>query len=169
MTLGDRIVVMSNGLVQQVGPPLEVYRRPANRFVASFVGTPPMNFLDGTLEFRGTTLSFVDASRAIVLEVPPGGSDLRRSHAGKPVVLGLRPQSLREGDTAPGRTVVLTVHVVEPLGDTMDLFCSAPGHPRITARIPARAGVEPGKTMSFVCDMDQAHLFEPGEFGRALV
>jgi multiple sugar transport system ATP-binding protein len=173
MTLGDRIVVMSKGLVQQVGPPLEVYRKPANRFVASFVGTPPMNFLDGTLQRRAQALYFVGAGafidgQGITLAIPESRGAALAQFADRPVVMGLRPQALREGQPPPGRGMTLTLNVVEPLGDTMDLFCSSPAVPRLVARVPARSDVVPGRAVTFVVDMEQAHFFEPGEFGQAM-
>src|SRR5947207_651100 len=88
MTLGDRIVVMSRGVVQQVGPPLEVYRRPANRFVAGFIGSPPMNFLEGRMEGG----DFVEGRNGGVRMALPG----RSARAGADLVLGFRPQTLRE-------------------------------------------------------------------------
>jgi multiple sugar transport system ATP-binding protein len=174
MTLGDRVVVMSKGVIQQVGTPLQVYRAPANRFVASFVGTPPMNFIPGTLLREGADLFFHDG--------PPGPEAMRlrvsRAHAprlwpnaDRDVVLGLRPPSLREAPEgeAAGRTVPLNVQVVEPLGDTMDVFGSSPRGQRLVARVAAREGLSAGTLRAFEPDMESAYYFEPGEFGPSLL
>ncbi len=175
MTLGDRIVVMSKGLIQQSGPPLEVYRRPANRFVAGFVGTPPMNFLDGRLESTGGGLSFIEGSSdphgtPYTLSIPASRSAAFAPFTGKNIVLGLRPQMLRElsGEPVHGRDWLLPVRVVEPLGDSMDVSCGTPKHPHLVARISANATITAGSAAVFTLDADAVHFFEPGEFGLAL-
>src|SRR6185295_4558645 len=114
MTLGDRIVVMSNGLIQQVDTPLDVYNKPANRFVAGFVGTPPMNFIDGTIVRAAAGLEFVEkASPGQRLAIPPARTAALQPFIEKPIVLGLRPQHL--SDSAEGRASLdLQVEVVEP-------------------------------------------------------
>ncbi len=172
MTLGDRVVVMSKGVIQQVGTPLEVYRRPSNRFVASFVGTPPMNFISGTLVRDGADLFFLDG--------PPGPDAMRlrvsRSHAprlwphaDRDVVLGLRPPSIREAGPGADSTLSLNVQVVEPLGEVMDVFGASQRGMRLVARITPREGLNAGSRHAFAPDMDSAYYFEPGEFGPSLL
>jgi multiple sugar transport system ATP-binding protein len=169
MTLGDRIVVMSRGLIQQAGSPLEVYRRPVNRFVAGFVGTPPMNFLEGRLARTGDDLTFVEGDgediNALRLRIPAAKSGALANHAGKPVVLGIRPQAVRDGAGQPHETATLAVRVIEPLGDAMDVSCRTSRGTPIVARVPAHSGVNAGAPASFHVIMDEAHVFEPGEFG----
>jgi len=180
MTLGDRIVVMSGGLVQQTGPPLEVYRRPENRFVAGFLGTPPMNFLDGTLErssgagpvvFRADTPGLVDEPYTLALAAAQ--SSQLTGAIGQRVVLGFRPQALTPMPAIPSGTGsprgwVFELLVVEPLGDTMDLICQTPRADRIVARVAAADGFAPGTTIRLLLDPSKVHLFAPGEFGEAL-
>ena len=155
MTLGSRIVVMSGGVIQQVGSPLSVYRRPVNRFVAGFLGTPPMNFVEGTVSgglFEGGGL-----------RVPlgtGGGSDGSRT-------LGIRPESITP-QSADSGGVELTVEVVEPLGDRMDLYCRTSTGVRLIARVPASEDLHPGERATFALDVGAAHLFEPGELGERL-
>ena len=173
MTLGERIVVMNNGVVQQDGPPLEVYNRPCNRFVGAFVGTPPMNFVDGTLEKGPAGLEFVEGhapeAGSVRLAIPAPRRAALEAHAGKPVVLGVRPQHLRENTGGPaGARLEVDVRVVEPLGDAMDMTCSTRRGTRIVARVPAREDARPGDTVTLAADMERAHLFEPGEFGAAI-
>jgi multiple sugar transport system ATP-binding protein len=162
MTLGDRIVVMSGGRVQQVGPPLDVYRRPANRFVAGFIGTPAMNFLSGTCSER----VFQEAGApGPGLPIPPGAAGA----PGREIVLGVRPQALRL--SAAG--LPATVQVVEPLGDVMDVTCTSGAGTKLVARIPAGADVSPGQSV-FLSALDDGggragvHFFEPGESGAAI-
>jgi multiple sugar transport system ATP-binding protein len=168
MTLGDRIVVMHNGVVQQDAPPLEVYNRPRNRFVAAFVGTPPMNFIDGTLESGGQGVEFVEGhtpgAASVRLALPAGRSQALAGFLGRPAVLGIRPQHMREG----AGSVACEVRVVEPLGDTMDLTCTTARGTRLVARVAARTDVVPGQRVTFGVDMQRAHVFEPGEFGAAV-
>ncbi len=178
MTLGDRIVVMQGGIIQQADTPLEVYRRPANRFVASFVGTPPMNFFEGRLVKRADGLAFVetDASPGIMAPLTFGlGVERSRAladHAEKSVVLGLRPQGLRSVGSGAGPGVDFVVRVIEPLGDLMDVSCASASQANIVARVsaPAFGGVElkVGRPARFEIDTEHTHVFEPGEFGRRL-
>jgi multiple sugar transport system ATP-binding protein len=171
MTLGDRIVVMSRGIIQQAGPSLEVYRHPANRFVASFIGTPPMNFFEGTLRQGSGGLVFSEGSqdadgRPYELSIPPGRSEALLGHVGKSVVLGVRPQMLTEaGEPMAGRTWKVPIKVVEPLGESVDVMCGTPKHERLVARIPARDGLTPRLLLHLHFDMERVHFFEIGEFG----
>ncbi len=93
MTLGSRIVILKDGRIQQCGAPLAVYNRPVNRFVAGFIGTPPMNFLQGRLEGDGGTVCFVGDIGRVVM--PPDSADKLKSCCGRTVVLGVRPEHLR--------------------------------------------------------------------------
>jgi multiple sugar transport system ATP-binding protein len=163
MTLGDRIVVMDAGRVQQVGPPLEVYRRPANRFVAGFIGTPAMNFLTGVCSER----VFVEAGRpGPGLPVPMGGAPA----PGREVVMGVRPQALR----LAGAGLPVEVRFVEPLGDVTDVTCVSGAGTRIVARVPAGMAASPGQRVFLSALGDEGggpggvHFFEAGEAGAAL-
>jgi multiple sugar transport system ATP-binding protein len=174
MTLGDRIVVMSNGLIQQAGPPLEVYRNPVNRFVASFVGTPPMNFLEGELQRRGDSVVFIEGSndpsgKPYELPAHPARAAALAAHIGKPIVLGIRPQMFIMPDAQSPATMRVRVNVVEPLGDTVDVAFSTAKQPLLVARLPARGNPPPaGQDMTLEVAMDLVHYFEPGEFGKKL-
>ncbi|MDX2147029.1 MAG: sn-glycerol-3-phosphate ABC transporter ATP-binding protein UgpC [Planctomycetota bacterium] len=194
MTLGDRIVVMSKGLVQQVGSPLDVFRRPVNRFVAGFIGTPPMNFLAGVLQRDASSLRFVETVTnaagsspasaapslpAASIPLPPERAQALAGQEGKPIVLGVRPHMLVDAASrshaapapapASAAPLDLLVKVVEPLGESMDVSCASAGHGHVVARVPSRAGVSPGQSMRFHVLTDEIHFFEPGEFGRNLL
>ncbi len=172
MTLGDRIVVMSDGRIQQVDTPLHIYRRPANRFVAAFLGAPPMNFLSGTLAERDSAIFFEFA------DVPPlrmlARHDIAlRPHIGRPLVLGFRPSAVSESAVGKfegqGNTLRLHAALVEPLGETMDVSCSTPKGQPLMVRVAARDDFPVGKAVDFHVDMDHVHVFETGEFGRNLM
>jgi len=166
MTLGDKVVVMSDGLIQQADAPLDVYNTPANRFVAAFVGTPPMNFIDGNLVAADGRVWFEGGGVRIAM----AGDKGRRvaEHAGQPVALGVRPDGLylaaNEHANDPDMTIDVTVGVVEPLGSMMDLFCTTDQDHRLVARVKARP-IDWQSRVTLHVDMDQVHVFEPGTYG----
>ncbi|MFM9956858.1 MAG: ABC transporter ATP-binding protein [Phycisphaerales bacterium] len=182
MTLGDRIVVMSAGRIQQVDTPLNIYRRPTNRFVASFLGAPPMNFVEGKLVREGGGPVF-DGGEGLRLRMTAHASDRLMSggHEGKPLVMGFRPSAMSEqaigkfaGPPGGGNSVTLRSETVEPLGEKIDVACVATGGgvggggKRLMARIDAREHFPINEAVTFYLDMDHVHVFEPGEFGRNL-
>jgi multiple sugar transport system ATP-binding protein len=170
MTLGDRIVVMRDGLVHQRGAPLEVYQAPANRFVAGFVGTPPMNFLSGTLASGNGQVFFDEGSFRVRL--CDAHAAAVRGWVGRDVVLGIRPEAM--GAAGQGRfagednVLPVQVGVVEPLGEKMDLYVSTAKHPNLVARVDAQRGLQAGHQIRLHVDMARVHVFEPGEAGANL-
>ncbi len=168
MTLGDRVVVMSDGLVQQCAAPLTVYNQPANRFVAGFLGSPPMNLVQGHIVGEGDGLRFQGGGLSLALTSEQARAVVDRVQG--TAVLGVRPEAftLADGDAGgPMRAVELRVDVVEPLGDVMDVYLYTSEHERVIARLKAQPLAEGGK-VSLHVDMTRTHLFEPGEHGRNL-
>lgn len=164
MTLGDRVVVMNSGIVHQVATPFEVYERPVNRFVAGFVGTPPMNFLEGRLLRNGAGLYFDDGESR--LRLAPDMAQRLAGRVDRPVVLGIRPECLRVGGgEAEGARLDVRIGLVEPLGDRVDLHCGTGRHPRIVCRTDPRCPAKEGERVSLRVDMERVHVFEPGEEG----
>jgi ABC-type sugar transport system ATPase subunit len=152
MTLGHRVAVMSEGRVQQVAPPLTLYREPVNLFVAGFVGSPPMNLIPGTVTeggFRGAGIELPGAR-------PPRG-------VGGPVVLGVRPHDLRcERDGREG-SVAGTVELVEPLGSETILHVAAAGADRtLTVVVPPERAPARGERVFLVFPPGRLHWFEGG-------
>ena len=150
MTLGDRVVVMKDGLIQQVGPPLEVYRRPANLFVATFIGAPAMNLFEGS----------IDASTRLFhgpggITIPLGDSDLP-SVSDQAITLGIRPQHLEPAANG----IDLTVRICEPLGDETDVMLDGPGGSNFTARLKLDAVPAPGSSMTLGPKPGGLHLFD---------
>jgi len=161
MTLGDRVVVMKDGYVMQVGPPLEIYRHPVNRFVAGFLGTPPMNFMHGTLRQDGSAMLFDDGAQRIA--VPAWARDDLQGKVGSPVVLGVRPEAI-SAEPYPGQSdnaLTMRVNVVEPLGDRMDVYLSTEQHPHVVARVEADSTTEPDTSMTVDLNTERVHFFEP--------
>lgn len=167
MTLGDRVVVMKDGVVQQAAGPLEIYDRPANRFVAGFVGTPPLNFLTGRIAGENGHLYFCKAKTR--LRLPERLYSSLAGREGSLVVLGVRPQSLSdqsEGKFAGEENVLYaTVLVTELLGDKMDVFAQTSDDDRIVCRVDAHRSLKEGERVSLHVNMDQVHVFEPGDEG----
>lgn len=163
MTLGDRVVVMNDGLIRQCDSPLTIYRSPRDRFVAGFLGTPPMNFLDGKLEKDGGSVSFHGES--LRLGLTQNQSDSLTSHVGEKVVLGVRPEDLEipEPNAKNGAsTLETTVEVVEPLGGQMDLYLRSSADERLIARAVSRE-IQPGTRLSPTIDVNKVHIFESNE------
>ena len=153
MTLGERIVVMHEGRVQQIDEPLALYHNPANRFVAGFIGSPSMNFLAGRLLENGET-HFRTEDGAI--DVPVG----RRALGGRNVVLGVRPEDLRVelGDGASG--IACTLDLVEPMGNEVFAYVRAGDH-EMVARVPPLPMPQVPATVHIRVDADRLHFFDP--------
>ena len=165
MTLGDRVVVMKDGLIYQVGTPFEVYERPVNRFVAGFVGTPPMNFLEGRLVRDGGKLAFDEGDNRLTLW--DAHQQRLASFVDQPLIMGVRPEMFTPAkDAKPGTTLNVAVDVVEPLGERMDVFVSTKRHGHIVCRVDARLLVKEGESATFAVDTERVHFFEPGDEGR---
>jgi multiple sugar transport system ATP-binding protein len=141
MTMGDRIVVMKDGLKQQVGPPLGLYFKPANKFVAGFIGSPAMNFIEGDLLSEGGELYFQTAG--MKLRVPKDKAEPLKIYGKKRVIFGIRPEDLPEADCAlPGETIEAMVEVTEPLG--CDVFLEVKiGEKNLTARAEPTTQAKP--------------------------
>ncbi len=149
MTLADRIVVMHDGLVEQVGAPLELYDRPQNLFVAGFIGSPAMNFLNGTIRANGR-LEFEGASgMRLPLLTAPSGSD------GRPVIYGIRPEHFVISDGG----AVAEVLVVEPTGSELQIAAKLGGE-EIVAVFRERHDFKPGDKIRLNADPRLAHLFD---------
>src|SRR5262245_13109611 len=149
MTLGDRVVVMKDGVIQQCGAPLEVYQRPNNRFVAGFVGTPPMNFFEGVVSQDEGKLWFDEGTGRIA--VPEWAKTALASRIGSRVVMGVRPQAISDGPMGAnenGCTLRMKVRVVEPLGDKLDLYLATDKHPHVVARIDAHRAPSPNQMIA---------------------
>ncbi len=166
MTLGDRVVVMSDGLIQQCDTPLNVYNYPVNRFVAGFVGTPPMNFLDGRIGGGGGEVSF--EGDGVKIKLTPEQAQMCQGRVGQDVVIGIRPEALylrpTDGASDEAQTVSVTIGVVEPLGSTMDVYTQTSEDKRLVARIKAEP-LEAGTQARMYLDMHKVHVFEPGTYG----
>lgn len=163
MTMGNRIAVMQSGKLQQVGTPLEVYEQPVNLFVASFIGTPPMNFLPATLADGGTAV----VASGCRLPVPEKLRPATAGKDGRKVVLGIRPENIREKareaarDGSGSSTVPITAHVefVEPLGHEV-IVHGRVGDDLLVAKVDPHRSPEMGADVQLVIEIEAIHLFD---------
>jgi multiple sugar transport system ATP-binding protein len=159
MTLGDRVVIMRDGRVQQIGTPLQVYGKPANKFVAGFIGAPAMNFVDATV--RTDAGSTVVESTGLNLTVSDANARALASYNGRRVIMGIRPEHLLLGEGAPGLGFDARVEVVEQLGSEI-LLETAVGSTTITvARVPAETKIARGDQVRISAQPGRLHFFDP--------
>ncbi len=190
MTLGDRVVVMKDGEIHQCATPMEVYQRPVNRFVAGFVGTPAMSFLDGKIIQDNGGLSFDEGSAR--LRLPSEMAEKLKARLGRSMVMGIRPEAFSPvasggivckkcGAAALGRychecgekcpddsqrpSLEIHVALVEQLGDEKDIYMTTPSGMQLVGRVQARCEASQGMSMRMFIDMRGVHIYEPGETG----
>ncbi|HEY3348431.1 MAG TPA: sn-glycerol-3-phosphate ABC transporter ATP-binding protein UgpC [Thermoanaerobaculia bacterium] len=158
MTLGHRIAILNDGVLQQVGPPLDVYRDPANLFVAGFLGTPPINRLQARVERGGAAL----VGDGFVLPMPPALRAITAGKDGLQVVVGIRPEHLHE-EPGPGRAPLdVRVGMVEPLGHEVIVHGRVGASPgaAVAARVAPARPPEPGAPLVLHADVDALQLFD---------
>jgi multiple sugar transport system ATP-binding protein len=149
MTMADKIVVMRDGHVEQVGAPLDLYDNPGNVFVAGFIGSPAMNFIKGRIDARDGGQIFVSDAGAVL---PVSGVN---AESGRPVVYGIRPEHIDlDGDGLPA-----TVSVLEPTGSETQIFARI-GEDPIDAVVKARLKVRPGEEIRLRIDPSRVHIFD---------
>ncbi len=166
MSLGERICVMHNGVIQQVAGPMEVYERPVNKFVAGFLGTPAMNFFTGFLKFKNDTTSFVIDNDTIIL--PQRLRTVLSDYHGKEIILGVRPEnfSLHQYSGQINNAISATVDVVEPMGARTDVYLTNPIGNKFVAAIGPYTKLKADDTVKMHIDMEKIHIFESGETGK---
>jgi len=160
MTLGDRIVVLADGRIQQVGRPIDLYRSPVNRFVAGFIGTPPMNFVEGRIGEMGGVPAFI--AEGMSLHAPRDRA--AKSNREAPVTLGIRPEDLSleppTGAVISGGSLTGRVVLVERLGGTSHVhFDVEGGRARMMAAVSNDKLPDIGDTVTVRLKAEQVHLF----------
>jgi multiple sugar transport system ATP-binding protein len=171
MTLGDRIVVMNKGHVQQIDTPMELYDHPANKFVAGFIGSPAMNFVTGTIT-KGDPLQFVASEESFTLQIPPSLASRVDELVGRTVTLGIRPEdvsvapssgpALFTGESTivdPPTLAPARLDIVEALGNEVFVYATV-GAFTLTARIAPRPVPKTGEPVTLAFDLAKAHLFD---------
>ena len=166
MSLGDRISVMLDGEIQQTASPMEVYERPVNKFVAGFLGTPPMNFFTGSLKLKNGLVYVTIGSDTIKLQQRL--RNVLQEYDGKQMVLGIRPENISV-QQLPGQsdnTISATVNVIEPVGNRMDVYLIHPSGQKFIAGIDLHAKLQVNNEVKMHINSERIHIFEPGETGR---
>ena len=160
MTLADRVVVMNGGRIEQIGTPHQLYHAPRTRFVASFIGSPAMNFLPCRLVENSGALS-VRLADGLMLPVPAERGGAYRAYVDRELVFGIRPEHVTETRAhGAGAEFTLPVEVVEPMGMETMVYVAIDGA-EVCARVTPEAAQAPGERMRFMAEMRHMHLIDP--------
>jgi multiple sugar transport system ATP-binding protein len=163
MTMGDRIVIMKEGVIQQTDAPMVLYREPVNLFVAGFLGSPAMNFIHGKLRESGDALIFKESNGGIV-EFKLGNRPEARPFAGREIIAGIRPEEIRLG-AGPARPGGLRfpslVDIIEPMGAEAHVHLQTGAHTLVCRTQTPLGSDEAGHRMQFEIDPATVHFFDP--------
>ena len=164
MTLGTRIVVMKDGVVQQVDTPQNLYQKRGNLFVAGFMGSPQMNFLDAVIsEKGGNVIATIGGEHEVIVPAAKAKVLKDKGYVGKKVVLGIRPEDIHDSqmflETSPSKPMNSVVKVYELLGAEVFLYFDVDGT-QVTARVDPRTTAKTGDPIRFAFDMEKAHFFD---------
>ena len=158
MTMGDKIVVMKDGLIQQIGAPLELYNNPVNRFVAGFIGSPPMNIMSVEISEQGGDIVADEGSFKITMSGKLG--DILKPYVGKSIFMGLRPEDLVFSEqAAKENNISAKVEVIEPLGAEIHLYVSTAEH-QIIVRTPPRRDFQVDEQINLTPDINRIQFFD---------
>ncbi len=162
MTMGDRIAVLKDGIIQQTDEPITLYDCPHNKFVAGFIGSPPMNFMDGRIISEGENIVFDEGN--IKVKIPPEFREALAPYTGREIFFGMRPEHLYEPDAAirerPSmEPIKATVEIVEPMGAEIYVYLTTGKTPFI-ARLDGHIKAEIDETKKLLIDMKKSHFFD---------
>ena len=161
MTMASRIFIMNEGRVHQIGAPLEVYRKPNNKFVAGFIGSPAMNFIDSKIVKENGDY-FIDAE-SFKVKAPQAFYSKIADYAGKEVIFGARPEDFYDkqffSNATPFNTIKTKVEVIEPLGAEIFIYLACGKH-SVIGKMDSRTQVEVEQSMEVVLDMEKTHIFD---------
>lgn len=163
MTLGDRVAIMKGGELLQVDTPLDVYDKPVNKFVAGFIGSPPMNFVEGFLRERDNSLYFHE-KEGFYLKIPEQLREKLQNYLDKEITLGIRPENLYDklfaSYATPENTIAATCDVVETMGSENHIYLATKSH-TLVAVVDAANKPTIGSRVEIVLDMKKVHFFDP--------
>ena len=158
MTMGDRIVVMKDGVIQQVDTPQNLYNYPCNKFVAGFIGSPQMNFLEAVVEKEGDGFVLVFGQNRIPLVKPE-----LAPYVGKKVIFGIRPEDIHAEESflaiSAGSNVEARVDLAEMMGSEIYLYLTCNGQ-KLVARVPSRTGIRADDQVKLALDANKIHVFD---------
>jgi len=166
MTLGDRICVTYNGIIQQTASPIEIYERPINKFVAGFFGTPSMNFFAGRVKFQGDIPCFVIGKDTVTL--PRRLRTILADYSDREMVMGIRPESFSfcQLSNQAGNTINATVDIIELLGNRLDIYLTNNTGSRFVTNTDPYIEINVQDVVKVHIDSEKIHIFEPGEAGK---
>jgi len=163
MTLGTRIVVLKDGVIQQVDTPQNLYDKPANKFVAGFIGSPQMNMIEAAVSKEGGDVCVSFCGNKITLPEAKGKVLEQKGYVGKEVIFGIRPEDIHDDEdfvaNAEGATLKATIRVYELLGAEVFLYFDL-NDTSFTARVNPRTTARPGDTVTFGLDLERMHVFD---------
>ncbi|MBR0278052.1 MAG: sn-glycerol-3-phosphate ABC transporter ATP-binding protein UgpC [Clostridia bacterium] len=163
MTMGTRIVVMKDGIIQQVNSPIELYERPSNMFVAGFIGSPQMNFFNGTIEKSGEDVYMVIGDEKLKLPHSKATNPALGNYIGKEVVFGIRPEHIHDEEAflanAPEGIVDAYVDVTEMMGSETYLYLVI-NNTKTIARVNSRSNAKNGDNIKVAFDLNKIHIFD---------
>lgn len=163
MTMGTRIVVMKDGVIQQVDSPINIYNNPANLFVAGFIGSPQMNFLEGKIEKDGNNVFAVFGNNKITLPKPKADVLVKEGYVGKSVTFGIRPEHLSDNDELiaahPGSIVKGHVEVIELMGSESYIYTKC-GNSQMNVKVEGSTELKIGEVASLYLNTEKLHVFD---------
>ncbi|MCG7408849.1 sn-glycerol-3-phosphate ABC transporter ATP-binding protein UgpC [Paenibacillus sp. ACRRX] len=164
MTMGDRIVVMKDGYIQQAAAPDQLYNHPVNMFVAGFIGSPTMNFITGTLTEAGGDLHFKGSNLDVIVPAGKAQALKEKGYVGKEVILGVRPEDIHEEpvflEASPNSIFTASIEVTENMGHEMFLYLGGMGNANVIARVDGRSNSKDGQNVKLAIDMNKVHVFD---------
>lgn len=161
MTMGDRIVILRDGNIDQIDTPMNLYNFPANKFVAGFIGSPAMNFTDGKI-VEEDGLKFVDDSGTLQLDINPEYSSRLEKYIDKPIILGIRPEDIHEYDVKKAESshkFAAKIEVVEPMGNEIFIYFNI-GKVQMVGRLPSFVTAKMGEPLDISFDINKLHFFD---------
>ena len=162
MTMGDRIVVMKDGVIQQIDTPLNLYDYPSNRFVAGFIGSPSMNFITGQVSQNGS-LRFQEKDGDVSVSLESSHADTLKNYINKDIIMGIRPEAIAVSGNAQAMhqtaDVEFELDVLEPMGNEIFVYASTTQH-EVVARVSPQQMPEPGEKIRMSLDMSKIHFFD---------
>jgi len=167
MTMGNRIVIMNKGVVHQVDTPIDLYNKPVNKFVAGFIGSPSMNFIEGTISYSDRNLLFTSASNDLILHIDESKYPKLKSYNNKKIIIGVRPEDIIPSNNNGGvGNYSADLEVVEPMGNELFLYFTLSGV-QIVARVSKEFVFAAGDKINLSFNPDKLYFFDK-EMGQSI-
>jgi multiple sugar transport system ATP-binding protein len=160
MTMGDKIVIMKDGIINQIDSPLNLYNKPTNKFVAGFIGSPSMNFVKGELKKNGE-YSFVSEDGKMNIKLSKEHSEKLKNYNGKKITLGIRPEdiSMQDPEGNNSHSIKVKLEVVEPMGNEIFIYFIVSGE-QLIARLPSTADIKKNEELDIYMNINRIHFFD---------